>query len=79
MNLETNINLISPIDTIKIMQDLYKGERNITTTSDLYLKNLFDNKYFLYFVATKQNYRENIFFRPRSFARACRPITLRSM
>lgn len=60
MNLETNINLISPIDTIKIMLDLYKGKKNILKTDYLYLKNLFDDKYFLYFVATKQNYRENI-------------------
>jgi len=58
--LEQNINLISPIDSIKIMIDLFKGNKESIKTTDTYLSNLFENKYFLYFVATKQNYRENI-------------------
>lgn len=58
--LEKNIDLISPIDSIKIMIDLFKGDKTTINIDDLYLKRLFDNKYFLYFVALKQNYWENI-------------------
>lgn len=59
-NLEKNKNLISPIDSIKIMINLFKGNKSIINSANTYIKNLFDNKYFLYFIASKQNYRENI-------------------
>ena len=42
------------------MIDLFKGDKTTINIDDLYLKRLFDNKYFLYFVALKQNYWENI-------------------
>jgi hypothetical protein len=59
-NLEKNINLISPIDSIKIMIMIFKGDKTNINIDDLYIKRLFDNKYFLYFIASNQNYRENI-------------------
>ena len=59
-NLAKEIKLISPIDSIKIMIMLFKGDKTNINIDDLYIKRLFDNKYFLYFIASKQNYRENI-------------------
>ena len=59
-NLTKDIKLISPIDSIKIMINLFKGDRTIINVDDSYISNLFDNKNFLYFIASKQNYRENI-------------------
>jgi len=59
-NLTKDIKLISPIDSIKIMLNLFKGDRTIIHIDDLYIKELFNNRNFLYFIASKQNYRENI-------------------
>jgi len=59
-NLAKEIKLISPIDSIKIMIMIFKGDRSIINIDDSYIKRLFDNKNFLYFIASKQNYRENI-------------------
>jgi len=59
-NLEKNISLISPIDSIKIMINLFKGNKSIINSADLHIKKLFMNNNFLYFIALKQNYTENI-------------------
>jgi uncharacterized protein (DUF885 family) len=59
-NLVKEIKLISPIDSIKIMINLFKGDKTIINIEDTYIKRLFINKNFLYFIASKQNYRENI-------------------
>ena len=59
-NLAKQIKLISPIDSIKIMIMIFKGDRTNINIDDSYIKRLYDNKYFLYFIASKQNYSENI-------------------
>lgn len=59
-HLTKEIKLISPIDSIKIMIMIFKGDKTIIQIDDLYIKRLFDNKNFIYFIASKQNYRENI-------------------
>lgn len=59
-HLVKEIKLISPIDSIKIMIMIFKGDKTIIQIDDLYIKKLFDNKNFIYFIASKQNYRENI-------------------
>ena len=61
-NLAKQIKLISPIDSIKIMIMIFKGDRTNINIDDSYIKRLYDNKYFLYFIASKQNYSENILF-----------------
>lgn len=59
-NFEKNINLISPIDSIKIMINIFMESKSLIHFAGEYTKKLFENKYFVYFVASKQNFMENI-------------------
>jgi len=66
LQLEIDKKLISPIDTIKILLDIFIGDKeyltlfNNSNEINLYLKRLITNDYFLYYIALQQNYRENI-------------------